>query len=471
MEKKLKIILCITLIILIALISFIGVYSKDIVLFKNKIPEYSLSSEFSEKRLSRFIISEATSEKIYDKDGNEVDSIPEGANEEDYRKENVKQNPDEIRTAENYKKVKEISERRLKTLGVEDYKIRLDESTGEMAIELEDNKDTDTILQYLQCKGDFSITDSEDGTLLLDKSDVKEASVVYANTTGTGLTVYLDIKFNKEGTEKLTQVSRDYIQVKEENQNTETEENNSENTDTETEDTNSNQKQVTFTIEGTEMLTTYFGEEVTNGELTISLGTATDTDALQEYMEQGSFYAMLINDDDLPLSYTVDYSETTKGNLAGNAIYYVFASILVIFIVAVIYLIIRYKLNGAIGALSMGTFIAILLLLVRWTHTEISLNSIVAIAFLIILDTYLMTKIFNKIKENSNYDAVRKASIKTYLENIEVIIVSLIIAIIFTFMREEVSFSFGMTLFYGIISIGISNLAFLRTMLLTKYSK
>ena len=197
MEKKLKIILCITLIILIALISFIGVYSKDVVLFKNKIPAYSLSSEFSEKRLSRFIISEATSEKIYDKDGNEVDSIPEGANEEDYRKENVKQNPEEIRTTENYKKVKEISERRLKTLGVEDYKIRLDESTGEMAIELEDNKDTDTILQYLQCKGDFSITDSEDGTLLLDKSDVKEAGVVYANTTGTGLTVYLDIKLHR----------------------------------------------------------------------------------------------------------------------------------------------------------------------------------------------------------------------------------------------------------------------------------
>ena len=455
MEKKLKIILCVALIILIALISFVGVYSKDVAFFKNIIPSYSLSSEFSGKRLSRFIIDESASEKIYDKDGNEVDSIPEGANEEEYRKETIKENPDEIRTSENYKKAKEIADRRLKTLGVEDYKIRLNETTGEMAVELEDNENTDTLLQDIQCKGDFSITDSEDGTLLIGKSDIRKASVVYANTTGTGVTVYLDIKFNDEGTEKLAQVSRDYLHVHDENEGEEVDE---------------NLKKVTFTMESSEMLTTYFGEEITNGELTVSIGTATDADSLQEYLEQGNFYAMLINDEDMPIKYTVDYSEVTKGNLEGNAIYYIIGAILVIFVVATIYLVVRYKLNGVVGALSIGAFIAILLLLVRWTNTEISLNSVVAIATLIILDVYLLTKMFNKIKEDSNYENVRKCTVRTYLDNIEIIIVAIIIAIVFTFMREEASFSFGMTLFYGIISIGVTNLTLLRTMLLAKYS-
>ena len=454
MEKKLKIILCVVLIILIALISFVGVYSKDVAFFKNIIPSYSLSSEFSGKRVSRFKIYEGESEKIYDKDGNEVDSIPEGANEEDYRKETIKENPDEIRTVENYKKVKEIATRRLKTLGVADYKIRLNETTGEIAVELEDNENTDTILQDLQCKGDFSITDSQDGTLLLSKSDVKKASVIYTNADGTGITVYIDLKFNKEGTEKLAQISKDYLHVHDENEEEEVDE---------------NLKKVTLTIESSEMLTTYFGEEITNGELTISLGTATDSDSLQEYLEQGNFYAMLINDEDMPIKYTVDYSEVTKGNLEGNAVYYIIGTILVIFVVAAIYLIARYKLDGLVGILSMGAFISILLLLVRWTNTEISLNSVVAIAILIILDLYLMTKLFNKIKADSNYEAVRKSTVKTYLENIEIIIVAIIIAIVFTFMREEASFSFGMTLFYGIISIGVANLTFLRTML-AKYN-
>jgi len=72
--------------------------------------------------------------------------------------------------------------------------------------------------------------------------------------------------------------------------------------------------------------------------------------------------------------------------------------------------------------------------------------------------------------DNPSYENVQKVSVRTYLDYIEVIVVSLVIAIVFTFMQKAVAFSFGMTLFYGIISIIISNLVFLRTMLLAKYS-
>lgn len=462
MEKKLKIILCILLIILITVIGFVGVYSKDTVVFKEKLPKYALAAEFEEKRIVSFKISDEEKEIIYDKDGNKVDSIPEGANEEEYKKEKEKINKEENLTSENYKKVKEIFTARLEASGVEDYKVRLDETNGNITVELPSSLKTDTWIQYLQCKGDFSMTDSKDGTVLIDKSDVKEAKVLYRNDETGGVMVYFDIVFNKEGKQKLLETSKSYMKIENETNTNETEDNTTE---------DENQKQVTLTIEGTPMLTTYFGEEMSNGELPISIGTASDAESLQSYVEQGNFYAMLINNPDMPLTYTVETNETVKGNLEETGIYIAIATVGTIFVILSIYVIVRFKLDGVISVLSNISWIALLLLAVRYTATEISLNSASAIAILIILNTYLVSKMLKNIKQDKSYENVAKETIRTYLKNADVILIALATSIIFTFMNKAVAFSFGMILFYGIISIGISNLVFLRSMLLAKYSE
>lgn len=202
MEKKLKIVLCILVIVLIAVISFAGVYTKEGVIYKSKLPEYELSSELASRRVTKLVINKETKDVIYDKDGNKVDRIPEDANKDDYRTEQEKINKEEDLTPENFKKVKEIFDSRLKDLGVEDYLVRMDEETGNVIVELAEGISTDTILQDLLCTGDFSITDSEDDTVLLDKSDLKEAKVVYGRNDTGAVVVYLDIIFNKEGTRK-----------------------------------------------------------------------------------------------------------------------------------------------------------------------------------------------------------------------------------------------------------------------------
>ena len=160
MERKLKIILCIAIVILIALISFLGVYVKDTVVFKKQLPDYEIASDFGEKRITSFVFN--TKETMYDKNGNVVESIPEGANESDYRKETENVNSEENLNADNYKKAKEIFDGRLKSLNAEDYKVRVDESTGNITVELEEGLNTDTLIQYLTCMGDFSITDAVD---------------------------------------------------------------------------------------------------------------------------------------------------------------------------------------------------------------------------------------------------------------------------------------------------------------------
>lgn len=451
MNKKLKIILCIAIVILIALISFGGVYIKDTVIFKNKIPDYLLASEFGDKRITSFKINTETKEVIRDKDGKEVTSIPEGANEADYTKENVKVNSDESLTSENYRKVKEIFDGRLKELGVNDYKVRLDEKEGNIVVELEDNLKTDEFLQDLLCKGDFSITDAKEGNILLDKSDLKKANVLYSNT-GSGVRVFLEIAFNKEGEEKLQEISKKYVKPSEEVE------------------ASDNTNKVTLKIEGTDMMSTYFDEEITNGKLTISLGITQNEETLQTYVEQGKFYAMLLNNDEMPVEYTIGISEISKGNLSGTEMKIIICVAALISAAIMIYLIIRFKLDGICAVISIISWVSLLLVILRYTGTAISLNAICGIVLLIILDSYIICKMLKAIKEDSSYENVNKEVIRVYAKEKEVIIVTLIAAVVFTFMQYVQSYSFGMTLFYGIISIAISNLLLLRTMILARYS-
>lgn len=469
MERKLKIILCIAIAVLIALISFVGVYVKDTVVFKDKLPNYEYASDFGEKRITSLVFS--TNEVIYDKDGNKVDSIPEGANEADYRREKENANSEEVLNSDNYKKVKEILEGRLKDLNVEDYKIRVDESNGSACLELSETEDTDRFIQALSAKGDFALKDAETKDVLLDRSNIKEAKVVYSNASTDGVTVYLDIKFDKEGKEKLAEISRTYVKPEEienkEGENSEETSNEGENNEEKKEE-ESNKNKVTLTLEGSDMLTTHFGEELKNGELTISLGTGKDNETIKEYMEQGSFYAMLINNPEMPIKYQVGASETVKGNLNGNEIYIAIGILCVAVLISAIYMICRYRLNGVFGAISLTLMVALLLLCARYTSILVSLNSIFAVILLIVVDTYLISKILGSIKKDNSVENTHKALLRTYLEEKEIIIITLVIAIVFTFMKHVGSYTFGMTVFYGAISVALSNLIFLRTILLAR---
>jgi len=452
-EKKLKIILCIALIILIVLVGFIGVYTKEGITYKNITPNFSFGSEFNGKRITAFNLSDETKEVIYDKDGKVVSSIPEGANEADYRKETEKVNKDEALTEENYKKVKQIFEGRLERIGVKDYKVKLDKASGSLVLELEEALDTDISIQYMLLKGDFAIRDSVDGTVFLDNTDLKDVKVLYSNPEADGISVYFSMEFNKEGAKKLAEVSKNYIKAEGEEENS----------------NESDKNKIALTIEGQDVLTTYFGEEITNGILRITLGQSTDSAVLQDYIEQAEFYAMLISNDQMPLTYKIESSSFVGGGLAENALEMVIASVCAILVLAIIYMITRFKLDGLVAGISMLGGFGLLAIIIRYVALEVTLNTFITLIILIVLEAYLVTRLLKSIKANSAYENVAKQTTKVYLENIEIIVVTLIVGVIFTFMSKVFVYSFGMTLFYGSISIAISNLLFLRTMLLAKY--
>ena len=73
-----------------------------------------------------------------------------------------------------------------------------------------------------------------------------------------------------------------------------------------------------------------------------------------------------------------------------------------------------------------------------------------------LVDAYLINKMLNSIKSNPTYENVAKSTLRTYIDEIGLVIISIMISIIFTFMSNVQIYSLGMTLFYGIICVAIS---------------
>ena len=452
MEKKLKITLGILVSILIAIIAFAGIYSKDTITYENVLPGYKMASELSGKRVTTFEADKSSEEKIYDKDGNEVDSIPEGANEEEYRKEEIKVNSDEVLTAQNYELVKKLYETRLRTFGAQDYSVRLDKETGNIAVELPEDSNTDTLIQYLLSKGDFSMVDSETKEVLMERSDLEKVSAQYG-AHEDGIAVYLLIKFNEEGANKLLDISRTYMK----------EEGTTEEEESET------QKKVTMIIDGSEITSSYFTEEMTTGEIVLTIGETTNSQTMYNYLRQAEIFSVLLNNEEMPIEYNAIASDYIENSIAKEGLYVVIGLIAALALAVIVYMIIKFKVDGLLTAISFIATIGIQLLLLRYTNTTISFGGVLSGLVLIVVDAYFMITILNNIKNDNSYENVANTTLKTYLDKIYVIIVLLILAVVFTFMREARIYSIGMVLFYGIISIAISNLVLLRGMLMARH--
>ena len=136
-----------------------------------------------------------------------------------YQKTDKKVNPDEELKLENYEKAKSIIEARLKNLQVEDYNIGMDKDNGKIYLQLPEDNTTDHTVSNLLQVANFAIKDSEDNSkVFITNEDIKNVSAVY-NNTSAGTTVYLQIEFNKEGKNKLKQISTGEYATKKETEN------------------------------------------------------------------------------------------------------------------------------------------------------------------------------------------------------------------------------------------------------------
>ncbi|CDE89954.1 putative uncharacterized protein [Clostridium sp. CAG:389] len=435
--KNIKILTIILLIVLVSIIGFFGIYKQNKNQMSNIVKDYSYAMDLNGARTLKLVLNS--------------------------------ENSDEEKTEENYQKAKTIIEKRLKKLGVEEYKIALNSENGEMIIQMPENTSTDSIVSNLTTVGKFEIIDSETNEVLLDNNSIQSSSVLY-NTTKSGTSVYLEIAFNKEGKSKLEEVSKTYVKSK----NTTTSENNTSTENTTTEDTNSSEetntttdtttsteKKITMKIDDKEIMSTYFEEPITTGKIQLSVGSAsTDTTTLNGYIQQAQNVATELDCGKLPVKYDLEKNQYILSNISKQDLTYIVIAITVIAVIAIIILTIKYKSNGLLTGIAYVGFTALYLLLIRYTNVTISIESIFAIAIVLILN-YIFTAMLlyniKKLKEEKTENVMNESISKTYIKFFDRIIPICIMVVAFCFVKWTPMSSFGMTAFWGIVMIAIYN--------------
>ena len=443
--KTIKIITIILLIVLISMIGFFGIYKQNKNQMSNIVKDYTYAMDINGARTLKLTLNS--------------------------------ENGDDVKTAENYETAKTIIEKRLKKLDVQEYKIGVNEETGEITVQIPENTQTDEIVSNLTTVGKFEIIDSETKDVLLDNSSIKSSKVLY-NTTQSGTSVYLEISFDKNGKNKLEEISKTYVKsennttentTSEDTNSTEEKENNTEETNTTSENSKSTEKKITMKIDDQEIMSTSFDEPITTGKIQLSVGSATTAKTtLQNYVDQAQSVATTLDTGKLPVKYDLEKNQYILPKLTTQDLIKVEIAIAIIAVVGIIILIVKHKLNGLLAGIAYVGLSAVYMLVVRYTNVTISIESIAGIIIVLILNYIFTTMFLNKIEELNKEKAeniMKKVTGETYKKFYLRIIPICIMAITFSFVKWVTISSFGMITFWGIVIIAIYNAIITRYLL------
>lgn len=472
--KKNKIIPTITkilVVILISLIAFIGIYVQKTNRMENVIKDYKYNMDLEGRRVLSLKVNDEKETIIKDAEGKKVEEelSDEEISQKGYTKEEIPNNKEEVLTLENYEKSKEIIEKRLKELKVNNYIIRLEETTGTIYLELPEDNNIDHTISNISEVGKFEIQDAETEEVLISNNQLKNADVLY-NTDTTGTTVYLSIELNKEGKEKLNEISRTYVKTeveKEENtpEEQKTEENATEDQKTEETETKTEtvEKKISLKIDGSEMLSTSFEDPIENGTIQLSMGQSTsDKETLNDTIEKASTIATLLDKGNLPIKYKLDENKYVATDLTWDVLQKVAIVAGLILVIALIVLILKYKFKGLLASISFIGFIAVCTLIIRYTNVIVTLNSLVSMFIVVLLNYIFNVIILNTLKKEKSINNVIKQSFKEFfIKMIPVVIIS----IAFSFVSWIPISSFGMTMVWGLAIIALYNIIITRSFL------
>ena len=459
--KVIKIATVILLIVLLVMIGFFGIYKQNKNQMINTLKDFSYSMDINGARVLKLTLNS--------------------------------ENGDDVKTADNYKKAKEVIEKRLKDQNIGEYKIRLNEQTGEIVVEIPENTNTDTIVSNLTTIGKFEISDSETKDVLLDNNSIKSSRVLY-NTTSSGTQVYLEIAFNKNGKSKLEEISKTYVEgdnntaSNEIAENTventaENENNNTENTTNETENTTntensssasstSSKKQIKMKIDDEEIMTTSFDEPITTGKIQLSVGKAsTDKTTINGYVTQAQTIATELDSGNLPVKYDLSKNQYVLSEITHKQLLCAAIVVAAIATIGLIILTIKYKSNGILASIAYIGLAAIYLIVLRYTNVVISLESILAIIIVLVLNyifTSMLLKNIAEMKKEKEENVVQKATHKTNIKLLNNTIPLAIMTIVFCFVKWIPLNTFGMTEFWGLALMAIYNAIITRYLLKIK---
>lgn len=459
--KKVKITTIILAIILITLVAFGGVYIETQNRMENKVKSYELGRELKGGRIVRLKVS----------DGESVEG----------ELETKKPNPEDL-TVENYETVKNTLEKRLNSVGVEDYTIALNREDGTIIVELPENNVTDNNVYSLIAPAKIQMKEKDADTELLSDSMVTKARYTYIATTEGAYQAYLELQLNEEGQAKIEEIQNNYAILSNEVEEIEKaqeeakkeEEKNKENTDNtekqeETIQNEENQEETkkigVLTIGGTE----YDIERIEKNKIIVKIGGATsNTISVNNNIAKAAELTMLINAGKYPIDYEVENNRFVYSDITEQHLIYIALGIAALVIVALLVFIIKYKTNGLLAGISFIGFVSILSLLLRYTNVSITIEGIGAIIIVLAINFRMNYVILREIKKEY---IVREAVISIYKDMFLKLIPIIIITLVFCFSGLSNLSSFGMIMFWGFALIAIYNAVVTKTLLKLKENK
>ena len=460
-------------ILILSLIAFVGIFVEVDGVYENTVPGLNYGMELSGTRELRYLLSTAEEEKeVYvDDEGNIKGFVPEatdsaekdqaedlisinttvdedaGKDEETtdgkvagYKTEKrvIKANPDE-KTLVDFENTKKIIQTRLGKEKEIEYNIRLDTlSNNELILEVpNDEAYVDYVRFMVERKGKFELLDKDTRVVLMDNSYIKEVTAGVGNALNNDGTqragysqVYLLVTLTDEGRETIKNISNEYREQLDE-------------------EGNRTNKVITLEIDGVKLLETAFTSEYNNNILQIPIGEPLNTsEDILVLLEQAEIYATVVDTGVLPLEYHLSSDNFIHSPITDdirNIVLIVFAAVLIVFAVLFI---VKFKLNGLYASLLNVGYIALVVLVIKYTSILITIPASLAIIAGIVINMVFMYMYLNRIKN----DVTSKEAFKEVFKKVYVAIVPLIIiAIIFTCIGNAVVGSIGTVLFWGIL--------------------
>ena len=483
-QKKLSIVLILLIIILISIISFVGIFYQDKNQMVSVIPDYNLGTDLSGYR--KIILT--------------VDESDEG-------------NTEEVLTYDNFVKSANVIKARLKSMGIEDFTVRCDEGEGQIEITIPENDQTEYVLADITQKGNFEIRNTANDEVLMNNDDIRsvEVDVVQSTYSTSSSAIYMDIHFTNSGSRTFRNITRDYQNVvtndtaennvvaetnstynetasnttaeNETTTNTTENETTTNTTENETSDTNStanetvsnevsneitdetvaeedNTTEIGLYIDDTSMMTTSFSEIIDNGVMSLSLGTSSSAEQTKILSYQAESLAAILENDAMPVQYSVTGNIYVSSPIEQNTINILIGIGICIALIMLIVAIVKYRVKGVIVSVCMIGFIALYLLILRYTNVVITLEGIFSIALVFIINYILNIMILNRLQKN-----VEKTFSKALTKFSLSMIPMLILAVVCCFSSWMSLFSFGMILFWGLVTSVVYNVVITRTFL------
>lgn len=435
----LKLVLAMLIVVLLSLVSFVGVYKG-----RSLLKEYTIGKDFSQRKVATYSIVENENQDSENNQNQEQDEnnnqAEDGSKTEGEPVENNGTEPEEQNTQdneaispeqkkENYKNAKNNISKRLTAMKSEEYDIRLDDETGKLVIEVSSDINS-TYLSQIVSKGKVQIKNTSTNEVVVDGNVFKDASTRMDTTTYSKPIVAMSMKYTNEAKKKLNETSKMYTN----------------------EDGQETESSYAVIVDDNTLYTgtaTEFVDSANNGQLDLTYGQSDEGEALQEDYQRALAITAIIKCGEIPVEYEIESLELVSSNISVKTIV-IFA--IIVGVIIFIFDIIKCKKKAILPAISLIGYVALVLLVLRYTNVKITLFTTLAMLMVTLLNNNVIIKSLTK-NESVN---------KTLIKELIAFIPCMIIAIVFCCAPYLQLASFGMAIFWGVIVMCIYDALIVR---------